>query len=491
MLKIFSALEIILWGLLKRIQCKLRLMDYLEKIAELAEKIKKREDFVVVHHYDADGCSSGAIVYLALKRLGKKVAKKWVKQLYQDTIKDIKALGKNFIFVDFGSGQLEFLQKEFGKNFFVLDHHEKTEFEHENHFSPFNFNINGGYEISASGISYLLAKQLDNKNIDLCNLAIVGAVGDIQDYQGKLIGLNAKIVEEGVKEGIIKVENDIRLYGRVSRPLEQFLAYSTSPIIPELTGREENCFAFLKDIGLELKEGEKWRNYSDLSLEEKKKLATALVLHMTKHNVPEWKITELFGEVYVFHKEDPKSPLSEAKEYATLCNACGRHGKADIAIEVCAGDRGEYYEQALYLMAQHRRELREGIELVTQKGISEEKEFYYFDAGNKIQESIIGIVAGMLYSSDLIETNKPIIAIAHNNDGTIKISGRATKELVMKGINLGKAFRKVCKELGKGAEGGGHAIAAGMKIQESQLNQVFENINKAMEEQTRLKAKTG
>ncbi|MEM4257131.1 MAG: DHH family phosphoesterase [Candidatus Diapherotrites archaeon] len=458
-------------------------MNYKEKLKELAEKIKKQDDFVVVHHYDADGCSAGAIMYLALKRLGKKVTKKWVKQLYQENIQEIKGLGKNIIFVDFGSGQLEFLKEAFGNNFFVFDHHEKTNVDHENHFSPFNFGINGGYEISASGISYLFAKELDEKNFDLCVLAIVGATGDMQDYSGKLIGLNAQIVEEGKKYGLVKVENDLRLYGRISRPLTQFLAYTTSPILPELTGKEENCLAFLKDANIEIKDGDKWRTYSDLSFEEKKRLSTALILHLNQFNVPEWKITELFGEVYVFTKEDPKSPLCEAKEYSTLCNACGRHGKAEVAIEVCAGDREEYYKQALALMAQHRKELREGIELVTNNGISEEKQFYYFDAKHQIQESIIGIIAGMLYGSSLIETNKPIIAIVHNSDGTIKISGRATKDLVMKGVNLGKAFRKICKVLGQGAEGGGHAIAAGMKIKENQLNEVLPKINETIKEQ--------
>lgn len=454
-----------------------------EKLLEIGEKIRDTDDFVVVHHYDADGCSSGATMYTALARLGKSVKKIWVKQLYRETVSQIKGMGKNFVFVDFGSGQLSYLKEEFGENLFVFDHHERTNVHHPNHFSPFEYGVNGGNEISASGIAYLFAESLDPKNIDLLPLALVGAVGDIQDFSGRLTGLNAEIAAKGAKAGLVKIENDLRLYGRITRPLVQFLEFSTSPIIPGITANEENARKFLQENGIGLKNGERWRTYSDLSFEEKRALSTALILHLHDHKVPEWKISELFGEVYLFPKENPRSPLSEAKEFSTLCNACGRHGMADVATEVCMGDRGEYYAKALDLMAEHRRQLREGIEFVTKNGVLEEEEFYYFDAGEKISESIVGIVAGMLYGSGIVEPGKPIIAIAHNKDGTLKISGRATKDLVAKGLNLGVAFRKICEGLGEGNEGGGHAVAAGLKIQKEMLGKFLNALNGTIKEQ--------
>ena len=427
-------------------------------MSEIAEEIRKRDDFVVVHHYDADGCSSGAIMFSCLKRLGKKVSRMWIKQLYRENIPEIKGLGKNHVFCDFGSGQLEYLKESFGENLFVFDHHQKTSFQHPNHFSPFDYGINGGNEISASGIAYLFAKTLDSKNIDLVPLALVGAVGDVQDYNGKFEGLNAKIAEEGAKSGFVKIEKDLRLYGRVSRPLVQFLMYSTSPMLPEITANEENAKKFLVENSIALKNGGQWRTYIDLAEQEKKNLATALILHLGKFNVPEWKIKELFGEVYSFPREEIHSPTSEAKEFSTLLNACGRNGRADIAIEVCLGDRKEKFAEAMALMQEHRRQLRQGIEYVTKNGVKEEEQYYYFDAGKEIKESIVGIVAGMLYGSGIVQTTKPIIAIALNEDGSLKISGRATKELVRQGLNLGNAFREVCSQFGEGNEGGGHCL---------------------------------
>lgn len=450
---------------------------------ELASKIRKLDDFVVVHHYDADGCSSGAIMFKAMQRAEKKVQKVWVKQLYRETIEQIKGLGKNYVFVDFGSGQLSYLKEEFGDDLFVFDHHEKTNVEHPNHFSPFDFGINGGNEISASGIAFLFAHTLDPKNIDLVPLAIVGAVGDVQDFSGKLVGLNEEIVRMGVESGYLKVENDLRLYGRITRPLVQFLEFSSSPILPELTANEQNCRKFLQENDIETNDGQRWRTYIDLSREERKRLATALVLHLHSFNVPEWKIAELFGAVYLFPKENPKWPTSEAKEFSTLLNACGRHGKAQIGTDVCLGDRGDQYMVAMALMQEHRRQLREGIEFVSRNGVQEEEQFYYFDSGGKIAESIVGIVAGMLYGSGAVPTNKPIIAFAHNEDGTLKVSGRATKDLVRQGLNLGVAFRKICDGFGGINQGGGHAIAAGVKLEKEKQEEFMEKLNETIKAQ--------
>ncbi|MCR4369252.1 MAG: DHHA1 domain-containing protein, partial [archaeon] len=232
-----------------------------------------------------------------------------------------------------------------------------------------------------------------------------------------------------------------------------------------------------------LKQGERWRTYNDLTEPEKRILSTELILHLAKFNVPEWKIKELIGEVYSFPNENPKSPVSDAKEYSTLINACGRHGQANIAVEVCLGDRSENYMLAMSLMQEHRRQLREGIEWVSANGVQEEEFYYFFDAQGAIKESLVGIIAGMLYGSGIIGNNKPIIALAQGEDGALKISGRATKDLLQKGLNLGHAFREICATLGEGNEGGGHAIAAGLKLQKERKEEFFKKLSEKIREQ--------
>jgi RecJ-like exonuclease len=451
-----------------------------KKAKEIAEELNKRNEWVLVHHIDADGMASAGIMIKALERKGKEVEVKAVKQLYSETIKEIKGLGENYLFLDFGSGQLSQLKKEFGEKFIVIDHHQPTTENHPLHFNPFHFKVNGGIEVSGSGLSYLVAKQLSKENKDLGDLAIVGAVGDMQDFNGKLVGLNAEILKETQKNSLIEVKQDLRLYGRISRPITQFLLFASNPFLPGLTANKENCQEFLKKTGIPLKKENTWRSYSDLSEKEKKEFVSSLMVYLAKKGFEEKKLKELIGEVYELVKEEKKSPLRDAKEFATLLNATGRHGMSEIGLSVCLGNRGEQYRKAMALLVEHRRQLKEGIEWVEREGIQERKGFYFFDSKANIKEEIIGIIAGMLYGSGMLEKEKPVIAFAEQNQEFLKVSARATSELVKKGLNLGKILRKVCKELGGGSEGGGHAIAAGAKIPKEKQAEFLEKLDKGI-----------
>ncbi len=455
-----------------------------ESLKTAADWIKKKDKFALISHYDADGLTAAGIMGKTLQRENKEFKTKNVKQLYSETVKEIQTMGENFIFTDFGSALIPKIEKNFKGKWIVLDHHQpKTkEQDSESHVNPAFFGLDGGKEISGSGLAYLLAKEMSEKNKDLSALAIVGAVGDMQDFSGKLIGKNREIMEDGIKEGVLGVKNDLRLYGRISRPLTQFLCYSSSPILPELTANEQKCSEFLKTHKIELREGEQWRSYEDLDAGEKQKLASAIAMHLAEHNTPEWKIRSMIGEVYTLKNEELKSPLRDAKEYATLLNACGRHAQPEIGLSVTMGDREEEFEKAILLLAQHRKELRAGIELMQSRGVEEYENFYFFDAGNEIKDSIVGIVAGMLYGSGAIPGNKPVIAFAMHEDKTIKVSGRGTQDLLRKGLNLGQALKDVCAELGESAEGGGHKIAAGCRIEEKEKEEFLKILDTKIKE---------
>jgi len=452
------------------------------KAKRLAERINAEHSIAIIHHYDADGIASGAIIGKALQRADKEVSFKGMKQLYSETIEELRSLADFLVFVDFGSAYIAELDKALKGNYIVIDHHQPKTTNQKNFLNCCHYNIDGSFEASGSTLAYIVAKYLGN-NYDLSSLAIVGSVGDMQDSSGKLLGLNRIVLEEAVKHSIIGVRKDLRLYGRITRPLVQFLAYSTDPILPMLTGSEENCLRFLRSKGFELKRNEHWLSYEELSYEERKRLATELILHLDSFNVPEWKIARLIGEVYTLLKEPYGTPLRDAKEYATLLNACGRNDAIEVALAVCLGDRDLEFSKALSILAEHRKKLREGIQLMIEEGVSERESFYYFNAGSRIKDSLIGVVAGMLYSSGAISPTKPIIALALQEDGFIKVSARATQELVRAGLNLGKALRECCAELNSKAEGGGHVIAAGCRIEENELEEFLKKLDKKLKEQ--------
>lgn len=445
--------------------------DASKKLQRAAAVFKTRladySSVTLVHHYDCDGICSAAIMMNTLRALNKHVKVKVIKQLYTDTLKQLGACEGMLVFVDFGSNHLDVLSDALDGKFFVIDHHQV---KHSKLASNLNMHVNinmlgldGGVHGSASTTCYLLSKYMLGYPTKDAVLAVVGAVGDIQNAGGRLLGLNRVALEDAVQQHLIRVERDLRFYGRVTRPLWQFLAFASNPMIPGLTGNEKACKNFLHELNIPLKDGERWRSYATLTSDEKKRLITALALHMQKVGVPSSKIERIMGETYTLLREPSHSPLRDASEFATLLNACGRAMETAPALCVCLGDRQKSYHAALRILTKHRNQLRNALEFLAHTGVEERQHFYFFDARNNIDDSIVGIVAGLFYGGIMVP-RKPIIAFAQQHDGAIKVSARCSHELAEQGVNLGKLMRECCAELGEGNEGGGHKVAAGCRI---------------------------
>ncbi len=437
-----------------------------DRINEAWEALEKYQNNVirVVTHYDADGIAAGAIVHAALERAGFKVHTRCVKQLEEDVLKNLGDENPDIVvFTDLGSGQIENIEKYIRGECIILDHHEPGEDSFSGiHINAHLFGIDGAREISGSGMAYLFARN--RGNTDLAALAIVGAVGDLQDSHGKFLGMNAEIAREGAEAGVLRVEIDLRLYGRQTRPVYKALEYTTDPFIPGLSGSESACIAFLNQLEIPIKKGEKFTMLADLNEEEKKRLANALILKMVEAGIPVKIAESIIGEVATLLKEEKRTPLRDAREFATLLNACGKSEKAGIGLAVALGERGELYAEALRMLSKHREYINTCLSWVTQhlERVESRDSFYALRAGEEIDENVIGTVAGMLLNSRVLEELKPVIALAHSRDGMLKVSGRANRELVEKGIDLGRALRKASERVG--GEGGGHDVAAGAKI---------------------------
>ena len=130
-------------------------------------------------------------------------------------------------------------------------------------------------------MAYFVAKAVNRANVDLAPIALVGALGDMQDKyeQRSLRSLNKIIVDDAVAAGLLKVEKDLTFFGRETRPIHRTLATTTNPFIPGLSGEEDKALVFLANLNIPIKQGEKWRALRDLNEDEKKRLCSALADH--------------------------------------------------------------------------------------------------------------------------------------------------------------------------------------------------------------------
>lgn len=429
---------------------------FLARCAEAKESAGRMREPLIVHHYDCDGITSGSIVASWFEQSRRPYRMKTVRKLDPDTISSLQG-EKEIIFVDLGSGS-PFVD-ELKHSAVIIDHHQPLCKSHLQ-ANPHLFGFDGGSDISAAGCAYFTFRTNPE-------LGIVGAVGDIQ-YP--LRSLNRIMLEEAISAGEIAASTDLLLFGRNSRPLLQFLSYADEPYLPGLTGHEDACAKFLSELGIELREGEKWRTYSSLMPSEKKKLVSALAELLSARISPDAAF-RLIGEVFTLLKRPEGTELSDASEFSTLLNACGRNNRPELGVDVCLSRPGAY-EQARALLAEHRRNLRNGIEFAVRNSQDFGK-FLLIDGRGVIPDSIIGVVAGMLFPGSRA---KPVLALSLEESGNIKLSTRGTKKLVEAGLNLGKILSESSATVG--GVGGGHNIAAGATIPAGRLDDFLKEFSK-------------
>lgn len=442
--------------------------------------LKRCRQVLIASHIDADGISSAAIAQLALGRSGILSSFEFFKKLDGAAIKKVSEQGADRVwFTDLGSGSLSKIE---GMKAVVTDHHMPdpasggrsmrgqtalTDFSTIVQVNPQLHGISGANELSGAGSTFLAALALDSHNIDLAHLAVLGAIGDLQDQKTRrLEGLNRALLSAAIEEGSIEAVEDIRYFGRETRPIHKLLEFSSDPFVPRISGNEEGALGFLLELGIELKEDDRWRTWVDLTSSEKKTIVDALKEQLRESRRKPETIQRLVGEVYVMKKEEKGTPVRDAKEYATLLNACGRHGKADVGLKICAGDRGVAMAEGIVLLRDHRSALSKALTWAKGSGIIRLKNIQFFDAGDEIEETIVGTVAGMLLGSEGADRSAPMVAFAESTEYSdtpkVKASSRGTQDLVARGLDLSVAIRKAAEKVG--GVGGGHNIAAGATI---------------------------
>lgn len=443
----------------------------------------------VFSHLDADGISAAGIIGRALFRLNAKFrlrVTQWVdEKIINEIISDKPQL---VIFTDFGSNYLELLHENVSKSkVIILDHHQfENIVENDNffHVNPHIFDIQGATDVSGSGIAYLVAKAMDSENVDLSPIAIVGALGDMQDKNDlrALCGLNSLIVEDAVATNLIKVEKDLMFFGRETRPIHRALASSNRPFLPGITGEEGVSAKFLKNLGIDLKENHRWRALRDLNPEERKKLSSALADYLLDQGL-HLEVENLIGTVYILIKEDDWTPLRDAREFAVLLNSTGRMDRPSLGIAICMGDRDTSLKEANQILEDYRKSINKYLTWIKEKPerMKEFEYIYVIYGDNFINEKIIGTISSILVSS-LNHPDKPIIAFANVDEENIaKFSARTTAFALSKGINLGEVLKTASEKFD--GKGGGHDIAAGAQVPIDQVTNFISFIDSYIKKQ--------
>ena len=245
-----------------------------------ARRIQAATDILIVAHIDADGITSAAIATETCRRLGKDYECLFAKKMDEITIDTINSSKRSLVWiVDLGSGYLSSFTRN---NIVVTDHHVPDpkwrrkgqtmldSFTVIEHVNLHKYGMDGSVEGCGATMTYLVSKTINEYNRNLAYLAVVGACGDIQDRVGyRLTGLNEIVLQDAVECGDVVVKKDLRLFGRETRPIVQFLQYGNDPEIRGITNDNAGCNRLLAAHGVQLRMNGRPTVWNDLSDEEK------------------------------------------------------------------------------------------------------------------------------------------------------------------------------------------------------------------------------
>jgi RecJ-like exonuclease len=461
------------------------LKAFCDKIEYMVENEK---EISIISHLDADGIASGSIISSALVRLGAKCAIRTVSDMTLNVLEQMRYENHDFyIITDLGGGMANEFNQALDNRWAIIDHHQIPEHEisiddNNQILNAWKYGIDGGKEISAGGMAYMVATTLDRKNKNLSPIAIVSALADRQDQGEKksLFGLNSEIVKTAQSLRLISMDLDLMFTGRETRPIHEALAYTAFPYIEGLTWATESCYAVIKNAGIKMSNNGRWRVLSEISQDEKNIILNAIADYVvnSSKNKEVNIIDNLIGYTYTLINEDQRSLLRDAREFSTMLNACGRIRKAGVGIGICMGDRNDLLNEGEKIVTKYRTTLRNYISsiFVEKWRMIDNGKSIFINGEGLLAEDMLGAISSLLSGSPTLG-GRLVFVRTLTNDGFYKFSSRKSLGSTSKS-DLGLIMR-YCSE-SVGGSGGGHSSAAGCRIPSVRLEEFLSAVRNAI-----------
>jgi len=168
-------------------------------------------EVALVHHNDADGLTSAAILETALARAGFSTHRICIERVHPPIVARIhEQFPITIFYVDLGAQAAPVISdaNRGRRTTLILDHHhpQKSTDPRVLNIATEFFGLSGDMDISASTAAYFFALELDEANRDLAHVAVLGAVGDELDREGSLVKENREALLDAVEQGQVRID---------------------------------------------------------------------------------------------------------------------------------------------------------------------------------------------------------------------------------------------------------------------------------------------
>lgn len=179
-------------------------------------------------------------------------------------------------------------------------------------------------------------------------------------------------------------------------------------------------------------------------------------------------------EVTTERVEIPARRMS-AKELQAIVNSAGRAGEHAAAVAVALGQPWAF-KRARALATAYRSQVRAGLLRLVADPPKKLKAVQYFDTHDALVAAAVAGL-GVIY---LFDPAYPVVCFSPRSGGW-KISTRATRRQLERGVDFSIAARKAAEAVG--GRGGGHPVASGATIPKDGRERFLQEIDAIVEAQ--------
>lgn len=394
----------------------------------VAESLKGMDFAEIYAHNNADGIAAASILCQALFRAGCRFRVRIVADLAAEDVRSCP----HPVLCDLGASLVDLPD-----DVVVIDHHVPR-FKGEHHVNPRLFGISGERELSTAGSAYLVAQAM-GENKDLAGIALLGILGDRQEFSGK----NREILNEGIAAGIISPWKGLLLPGQDQ--VERFM-YAVNPYLDGVSGNEALCRSLVEESTID----------GEIDSET---LLSRIILEVGPRATAR-ALESVFGNGFLLERES----VREAHTLAAMVEACGKAGWGGLAVSLCLR-QGGIREEAWNIT----RDFRLAVINAVQTAQRVEEHLAWFRVADA---RVVGTVADVM-AMDLAG-DQPVAVIGEEN-GRYRISLRCPDGVA---VNLEAVATELASRCG--GIGGGHETRAGVTIEARHIECFMDGLRKAI-----------
>lgn len=212
-------------------------------IIEFLYKIDTRKKVLLISHNDADGITSGYIMYSILKKLGHDVDWKAMTYLTERGVQKYLNTDRPVIFIDMGAAYGEYVKKYKKSPVAVIDHHpvRGSISSVDAYWVP----VSEGETTetikyaTASTLAQAIAVELGLDDKYTAWMAILGSTGDMADLQGYFDedSLIYELIKKAIDDGYVREEVGLRIPGKFAFDAYELIDFS---VLPPTVGEYEH-----------------------------------------------------------------------------------------------------------------------------------------------------------------------------------------------------------------------------------------------------------